>query len=989
MADETEYARLQDELAQKERAAAERRQRIDEDRRQWERARLEREAAEDKEAEDDRETADALKRKLARFDFKQGKAVYLRFLDEEFVQKLVDEWVEQLRERHANRYKDAVNVLGGVDEVRRLVEDVVLSLSRNKVGGGGRVTITFNLLVNGDPQRGKSNIEAVIALVVFFIHSSKKVKDQCYTLLGSVMIGWAQALFTNAKDLIERFRDEVNDPEGVAGQPAQAQAAGDGAHTDEEDEGIPDDVDVEAEAQEAENFAADTLPFESELVLGSKADKERWLQVARAGGMLVFPRNKNALVNINELVEAAGQSALGSNAEPPVHFVILDEADQMRGTTARHSGENAKGRQLYQYEKQLRQLFGFERAIGNPGEPLLCPSLVVDVSATNQLSFLSLLMHLRDAAVREELAAETESAADAASAASIRAQRKLLDIIAFEEEPDRYTGLNKCVKYKNIVMGDGQLKPSRNHFVDNDVVDFYKDIITTANACGLIVTTNRVYAEGTNMDEHFKAASTLAMNEIQNSNASTPESILGTLHAGVIVHGGESRYKGCMGIYLQGAGREIIIANLNSELRRLGKPIIKTGDRLNESGAKIAELCADDLRPLLEDLDRSSKDASANALAAYHERADPNERQPKPYNMQLALTPDEVAKQIKPKRLSYVHLPLLLTLIRKLRPGVPIIVVGHAMVRRCLSIVGVNYLSSQKPGVGDTTCVVTHMLLWATKAANGAGVVQQAGRCCHTLPDFRDKKGNERFRNVQLLAPQLVWDFLRGGLGFNVWLGRVTPGQNPANARDKVVRNVEEAVTQWVKEGKSSVAFAVAVAEHLDMPSDVRRYLSYRGAVPAHAALPMKSFRDEMQEYLERASNFGYIYVRRNAAPEQLETECRLLLRTSPWDEAAGESETNWLLGELLFRSKHERDEAQLSGARAAADAVNAYLARKADRDLEKGALIEFQERCKDAFRTAKSQAVKADGTFDAEAVDTLAQTLAESLMDNAPEDMT
>ena len=999
---------------------------------QLERARAEEEELQRAYAEELRrkqEAREALERSLEQLKYQCGEPVFLRDMDAAGIDQLVDEWVAKLRRNYPLRYKDAESVLGGVaprgDEVRRLVEDLVLSLARNGVDARGVITVSFNMFINGDPQRGKSNLEAVMVLVVYFIHKSPKVKDRCYSLLGSVMIGWAEALFSNASDLVQlqelkqAFRAAAKDPEGdgtgTGGAPKSSQ---------DDDEEEDDDDDDENEDEEGDNAQLEKLSrFAAELVLGRKSDKaahQRQVDAAKAGGLLVFPRNINALKRINEIVDQVWREARDAKEVPPVHFVFLDEADQMRGSTARGADDNAGGRSVCKYELHLHQLFGLRRECGDG--PVLRPGLVVDVSATNQLSFVSLLVHQRDAMLAQENAAAASSGAAAGTAAGAaagagagaaagalalagvsdtRLQRKLLDIISFAEEPERYTGLKQCVAFKNKVLGDKQLTASggHGHFVDDAVVGFYEEVISTPNACGLVVTSNRVSAKS-NMDDHFMAASHRAVAKLKRANAAAAQSgdaQRNTLHVGVIVHGGEKVYKGCMGIYLEGAGRDIIITKINNELTRLGAPRIKPGKSLDQSNGKKnkADLCAEDLRPLLQELDDRSDEASIAALAAYNAEAAAAKRaglelerpRPSPYKRFLQkLTPGELAQGKKPKRLSYVQLPLVLTLLRRLRPGVPVLVVGHGMVRRCLSIVGVHYLSADKPGLKVPTLVVTHMLLWATKAANGAGVVQQAGRTCHTLVEFVTLAGNQRFKVVQLLAPQLVWDFIHGGLQFNCWLGSsAAPGLSAAAAREKVVADVDEAVRLWVREGRSSVAFAVAIAEHLDMPDDVQRYLSYRGAVPPNAALPVKSFRDEMQEFLRQhaGSNYGVIHVRRNATPYAVEATYRLLLRTAPYTADTAPSKTDWLLGELAFATKAERDRAQLGGAAAAAAIVNTFLVRQP----EGADWRAVQKRCQEAFEDAKEQSMRADGGFDAPAVERLAELLSEALLPGAPDD--
>ena len=61
--------------------------------------------------------------------------------------------------------------------------------------------------------------------------------------------------------------------------------------------------------------------------------------------------------------------------------------------------------------------------------------------------------------------------------------------------------------------------------------------------------------------------------------------------------------------------------------------------------------------------------------------------------------------------------------LRHLFPGVPLAVVGQTMIRRCLSIVAPDLLStSDKP---KSKLCATHIVMNPTKFANTADVVQQ------------------------------------------------------------------------------------------------------------------------------------------------------------------------------------------------------------------------------------------------------------------------
>lgn len=242
--------------------------------------------------------------------------------------------------------------------------------------------------------------------------------------------------------------------------------------------------------------------------------------------------------------------------------------------------------------------------------------------------------------------------------------------------------------------------------------------------------------------------------------------------------------------------------------------------------------------------------------------------------------------------------------------------------------------------------------------------------------DFCTREGNARFRKVQLLTPQLVWDYISGGLKFNTWLGHAAGlDSSIAEARKKIVEDVDNAVKMWVDGGRDSGAFAAAVAEHLQMPNDVMRYLSYRGGFPANAALTVKGFRDEIQVFLKNYGDFGVIRVLRNVSPGEARDEnCCLVLRTLPYTECAA-SPNDWLLGELRFSDSAARDRAEDCVA-AAADAVNEFLAQQ----LRSASWQFVQKYCRDAFINAKTASQKPDGTLDEAAAEQLTALLREAL---------
>jgi hypothetical protein len=235
----------------------------------------------------------------------------------------------------------------------------------------------------------------------------------------------------------------------------------------------------------------------------------------------------------------------------------------------------------------------------------------------------------------------------------------------------------------------------KTNFVDSCVVDFYKTIIKMPYACGLVVTSNRVRADHS-MDHHFDLASSTAINELRAQNDTETAA-----HIGIIVHGGNFVYKGGMGIYYRDLDNNKVTdfhARLAKECEDIGLDSPKPYDQRQDRPSALYE--ANELQPLLEHYDRMSSQTDTNRVRVF--------------------------EGLKGK-MSYVQLPLLLSYLRRLFPEIPIIIVGHSMVRRCLCLVGTDYLEqSQPPSTQSftTNLVITHMLIWASASAKSAGMIQ-------------------------------------------------------------------------------------------------------------------------------------------------------------------------------------------------------------------------------------------------------------------------
>ena len=64
--------------------------------------------------------------------------------------------------------------------------------------------------VNGDVQRGKSTMEAFQALIVKRINDSERVRDKCFSVLGTQLLPWAEDLSNKIAGMTQRRRRRRN-----------------------------------------------------------------------------------------------------------------------------------------------------------------------------------------------------------------------------------------------------------------------------------------------------------------------------------------------------------------------------------------------------------------------------------------------------------------------------------------------------------------------------------------------------------------------------------------------------------------------------------------------------------------------------------------------------------------------------------------------------------------------------------------------------------
>lgn len=633
-------------------------------------------------------------------------------------------------------------------EPERLVRDVVDALRLNPRSTYGRPQVTFNLQarivaacfsdrqdltrhgqVNGDVQRGKSKIEAFQALVVKYINDSQSCRDKCFTVLGTQMVPWAV--------------DVANKMERAAMGPSAALEE--------------DDPDFEPDVAELVDASSALFLVTHIKGAGGRAGREAHAKLVertmKEGGCIVFSRTHLKIDPLTDAMFAYTESQRGHGLTVSAHFVILDEADRMRGTGVEGSNEFA-------YERALSELTGGSRVLSHSRANVALPDgdpperryaracLVSDVSATNGLSFFAMLHRLGTPG------------------------HKLLDVISFKDDPE-YVGFERCDRHNDKVL-DGLSQ--NNVFVNDDVVDLYQEVLSTDHACLLDCTTTRVNA-GTpgNQQEH---AERVVESLRQRPQGATLLAARGM--AFVFVHGGARTFAGNVGLSFVGAGAAARVTELS---RRAAAATAAAGfEAIKLPGCMGDYVTQAMLRPLLADLDV--------ALSAAGE------------------------KPLMRDRLTLEQLPLTLLLLRTVWPDLPVVVVGHGMVRRSLSVVAVD-------AAGSCVLAVTHEVQWASPAANAADVTQQFLRASTTLSSFHRTRG---FPRVRVLAPAHVWVTVSGAVLFNKWFAsRFGAGGAPLGRAEAVApfERVEAALARGMER-------SAAVFRFLDMPVGVRNYFNHR-----------------------------------------------------------------------------------------------------------------------------------------------------------------
>lgn len=558
-----------------------------------------------------------------------------------------------------------------------------------------RVKLVHTVCINGDVQRGKSTVEALIAVINWTIHNSPEVHDKVCTLCVTQLQAWASALR-------ETFQIKT----------AAAELPHDDNGEEENSSEDEDEDQFEEGGVDAEDLGSMPIVQKRKGVTAMEVKS-----TLRQGGCAVaFRTHTQYQWYAKQVVEM--NSELASYEKSLSMCVVLDEADKFFGDKCAHA-------------KELYRMCGFD---GNrqPNKPVM----VIAVSATNPGPVYWLLR--RQHTLVRNLPV-----------------MKVADIVSFKPAaPNTYSTQSESFLEPGVLM---ELPRRADEYVTSQVLDIYQDFLSRPYALmvdTLCTIVNTYVAH--NMCEHVA----VVVEELQRRGEQTPFVVL-------YGHGQETSFAGMMGLqfcleeHLPEADRmmrklETSMVEAADEERNLAENLTASGD---ENGARAARARAAALEHEAGQLDENLADydclpvhhlsplawhIKAKALRLGHYQAD----------KMKGMLPDpppsfNIDDMIGEQRFDFgENLQLVLLIIRKyIGAEVPIAVVAGTMLRRCMSVVAVDYFRSKisREVDGDNLAeahygqsyplaVVSHMILKG--GANAPDGHQTAKRDANTLTAF-------------------------------------------------------------------------------------------------------------------------------------------------------------------------------------------------------------------------------------------------------------
>lgn len=591
-----------------------------------------------------------------------------------------------------------------IDQVREIVHTIVFAHLTNTFDHQplGAAKIRFTVQINGDVQRGKSAVEALIGFTVrlFFLYCEENsMSFRPFTLLGTVQVPWADSLFHGVTD---RVNSQSILP--VLTSDEEEIESDDENDKSEDDEGF----ELAEENAAAEERASDVLgylqnadivncPVTTACTQSTRNHVQRNQEICDtidAGGVVVFARNISQIRCVLKAVLSRSKTDIVIRKKLITSMVVvLDEADSMYGSCSFTA----------QYERCLGRLTGELSSIED--DPIekkrCCPVIVFEVSATNYLCFFRQLIN-------------NESKL-----------RQLLKVISFQPSTiDNYIGPRNLTPFRSDSQDRYLQQNTRNGGgnrdftpMENDscvckvLVEMALEVANTPFACMIDCLPTFVAANGSRgMVPHAYRLTTEVKHESKEEQQ--PNVVY------VFVTGTNTVFNGMLGLmFTTGEQSTACCDELNRRLMSLG--IAEESSALLEIGVGNDQ---EKLRPLLQDLENRIAGHRLAQGNTYHRRIPAGN-----------------------KKLNTSTLSLLLFLIRDAYEGIPVIVIGNRMLKRCLSIVAVD------PFTSVVTLCVTHTAVNPTYNANLPDALQQIARGCTTLTSFHQAHGFTGTLNVMLL----------------------------------------------------------------------------------------------------------------------------------------------------------------------------------------------------------------------------------------------
>lgn len=676
-------------------------------------------------------TLAAIRARLRAAELRQRLPFIAELSDDNTYKEWTDQLIEMMEVQYEKIIKECNSLLAnGWKELLYQVCDAMRAqtYANNVEPSRRRVRCCHAVVINGDFQRGKSTVEALLALIVFCIHNDPKVGDNCCTLIVSQLRAWAMALKdTMATKATRRSPQQMQQAGGALVE--EPREEGD---TDDEGEIDPNELVPEQNAVVVGDL--ENLPLAHLAGRGARSLIENCL---RRGGAMVGFRTGPQYKAFGQMIAEINDSK-GCNDKAVVGVVVLDEADKMFGDSrAQHS-------------LQLMHLLGMDSS-----HQANQPVLVFSVSATNigPCYWFWRRMHQLNSNNRVKI--------------------KLDDIVGFRPA-DALTYRSNTVP----VLGAGEIlqvpKPD-NEYTTEQIVDQWYDACNTPYSCILDTATTRVnMGVAHNMLDHVDAICA-AMEEKHNEvHRGDDEAERPPLVPMVVIylHGGHTTHQGMIGLQFINEQHEEnrLLQKLKQSMCELAKEELAHANFLEASDQtemQISRELGKALKKEADDLDANFNEKSdclevhyltvmawaikrkALRLGYYTERT---------IQGMIDDFPSDLFFDRDHGRRSFwstKNLQLAIFIVRKyIGEAVPIAVVGGAMVRRSMSVVAVDVMrppiSVEMDGaafdvrdakgvqvyVGQPKCLalVTHSV--HTRLANSADGSQQKCRDRSTLTNW-------------------------------------------------------------------------------------------------------------------------------------------------------------------------------------------------------------------------------------------------------------